>query len=116
MSATSYFYLPSVSVLGAGSLNEIGEQASRLARRFLLITDTYLASTDITSRIRRLLAVKQIDMVIYDKVRPNPTLDSVNEAASLYAETGCGGVISLGGGPRTTVPRQWQFWRPILPR
>lgn len=98
MSATSYFYLPSVSVLGAGSLNEIGEQASRLARRFLLITDTYLASTDITSRIRRLLAVKQIDMVIYDKVRPNPTLDSVNEAASLYAETGCGGVISLGGG------------------
>ncbi|MBO1719717.1 iron-containing alcohol dehydrogenase [Extibacter sp. GGCC_0201] len=98
MSATSFFYLPRVSVLGAGSLNEIGEQASRLARRFLLVTDSYLASTEVTSRIRCLLDERQIDLVIYDKVQPNPTLESVYEAHSLYAGTECGGIISLGGG------------------
>lgn len=99
MPNTSYFFLPNVSLLGAGSLNHIGEQAARFhAKRFLLVTDSFLASTEITTRIRNLLKEKNIDMILYNGVEPNPTLASVNEAYDLFCKEKCGGIISLGGG------------------
>ena len=35
---------------------------------------------------------------VYDKTRPNPTVDNVEEAYSLYREKGCGCLIAVGGG------------------
>lgn len=99
MPNTSYFFLPNVSLLGRGALNHIGEQAARFhTNHFLLVTDKFLAATELPNRIRKLLGIEQIDMVLYDGVEPNPTLASVNAAYELYCQTGCGGIISLGGG------------------
>lgn len=99
MPNTSYFFLPNVSLLGPGSLNHIGEQAARFhTSHFLLVTDKFLAATELPKRICKLLNAEQIDMVLYDGVEPNPTLASVNSAYELYCQTGCGGIISLGGG------------------
>lgn len=97
--AASYFFLPNVSLIGAGSLNEIGRQAKRFRTdRFLLVTDPFLASTDITDRIRTLLSETEIELFLYQGVTPNPTLESVQEAYELYTRNACGGLISLGGG------------------
>lgn len=39
-----------------------------------------------------------LSTVLYDKVTPNPTTDSVDEAARLGREAGAGAVICIGGG------------------
>lgn len=99
MSNTSYFFLPNVSLFGEGCLEHIGEQAARFhSNKFLLITDKFLASTDIPERIRTYLKQENIELCIYDGVEPNPTLQNVYEAYTLYCGEKCGGVISLGGG------------------
>lgn len=99
MSNLSFFFLPNSSLFGAGCLNEIGSQAARLhVSRALLVTDKFLAGAEVTGRIRSLLKAQNIEMVLYDGVEPNPTLQSVYAAYELYAKSNCNGIISLGGG------------------
>ncbi len=99
MSNPAYFFLPNVSLFRPGCLNEIGTQAARLGvKKFLLVTDDFLAETETVRRIERLLQAQGIGLCVYKGVTPNPTLESVNEAFLQFCEMGCGGVISLGGG------------------
>lgn len=99
MSNPAYFFLPNVSLFGAGCLSEIGTQAVRLGvKRLLLVTDRFLAGTDAAARIRQYLQAQDVALELYDGVEPNPTLQSVYAAYELYQKTGCDGVISLGGG------------------
>lgn len=99
MSNPAYFFLPNVSLFGAGCLSEIGTQAVRLGvKRLLLVTDRFLAGTDAAARIRQYLQAQDVALELYDGVEPNPTLQSVYAAYELYQKAGCDGVISLGGG------------------
>lgn len=99
MSNPSYFFLPNVSLFGAGCLNELGAQAARLElRHLLLVTDGFLAKTETVGRMRSLLAAQDIALSVYDGVAPNPTLQSVYDAFARYQREGCDGVLSLGGG------------------
>ena len=99
MSNSAYFFLPNVSLFGAGCLTEIGAQAVRLGvKKLLLVTDRFLAGTDGAARIRQYLRESGVELEIFDGVEPNPTLQSVNAAFDLYQKNGCDGVISLGGG------------------
>ena len=99
MSNPAYFFLPNVSLFGAGCLSEIGTQAVRLGvKRLLLVTDRVLAGTDAAVRIRQYLQAQDVALELYDGVEPNPTLQSVYAAYELYQKAGCDGVISLGGG------------------
>ena len=99
MSNSAYFFLPNVSLFGAGCLTEIGAQAVRLGvKKLLLVTDRFLAGTDGAARIRQYLRESGVELEVFDGVEPNPTLQSVNAAFDLYQKNGCDGVISLGGG------------------
>lgn len=99
MSNSAYFFLPNVSLFGAGCLTEIGAQAIRLGvKKLLLVTDRFLAGTDGAARIRQYLRESGVELEVFDGVEPNPTLQSVNAAFDLYQKNGCDGVISLGGG------------------
>lgn len=96
---TSAFFLPNVSLFGAGCLNEIGVQAARLERKkLLLVTDSFLAKTETVARIRQRLQEQGIALSVYADVTPNPTLQGVHAAFAQYQAEGCDGVISLGGG------------------
>ena len=96
---SSYFFLPNTSIFGAGCINDIGSQAARLGKKsYLLITDSFLAKSDIVNKIKTSLNAEGIELFVYDKVTPNPTLIAVNEAYEMYKTNNIGGLISLGGG------------------
>src|SRR5699024_5121430 len=44
------------------------------------------------------LKTEGIQFSIYDQTVPNPTIENVTEAAQLYHETYCQGIIDFGGG------------------
>lgn len=99
MSNISYFYLPNTSLFGSGCLDDIGNQANLLhLNRLLLITDSFLSSTDIARKITDIITDSGGFITTYNGVKPNPTLESVYEAYNLYRHFKCNGIISLGGG------------------
>ena len=65
-------------------------------RRPMLVTDSGLARSDVMARV--LGAIAKLRPVIFDGTPQNPDEQSVEDAATLYQEGGCDGVIALGGG------------------
>ena len=99
MSNANCFFMPNCSLFGAGSLEDIGEQARRLGgQNYLMVTDSFLASSGVTCRIAGLLKAQGIETSLYDQVVPNPTVEGVEEAFGQFRRDGCAGVISIGGG------------------
>ncbi|MGE4549576.1 MAG: iron-containing alcohol dehydrogenase, partial [Intestinibacillus sp.] len=49
-------------------------------------------------QVRALLRQGGAESIVYDRARPNPTLQNVNECAALCREHGCDFVVGLGGG------------------
>jgi len=64
----------------------------------LLVTDGFLRKSGLTAGLEKMLEEAQVQCVVYDKTCPNPTVDNVEEALSLYMRSGCQGLIAFGGG------------------
>lgn len=64
----------------------------------LLVTDAFLRQNGITAPLEKALEENGITCVVYDKTRPNPTVDNVDEAKELYKEHSCDSLIAFGGG------------------
>ena len=64
----------------------------------LIVTDEFLKKSGATEKIEKALDGNGIKCIIYDKTRPNPTADNVEEAVRLYKSESCGCLIAFGGG------------------
>lgn len=116
MSNSAYFFLPNVSLFGAGCLTEIGAQAVRLGvKKLLLVTDRFLAGTDGAARICQYLRESGVELEIFDGVEPNPTLQSVNAAFDLYQKTDATVSSVSAAVPATIAARPCAFLQPISP-
>jgi alcohol dehydrogenase class IV len=84
---------------GAGAVAEAGWELKRLAvRRALLVTDPQVAALGIAERVRALIEAEGIEVVLYDRSRVEPTIDSLQDAADFAREHGVDGFVSVGGG------------------
>ncbi len=93
------FFMPSVNLMGAGSVAEVGKQAKMLGgSKALVVTDKPLMSTGIVEKVTQLLEASEIDSVIYDGVQPNPTVKNVDEGIAIYKNEKCDVIIAVGGG------------------
>lgn len=64
----------------------------------LLVTNESLRSLGVTAALERAMEAGGVRCTVYDKTPPNPSIDHVEEAFSLYRSAGCGAVIGFGGG------------------
>ena len=64
----------------------------------LLVTDEYLHKSGMIEPLKNALVEKKIRYTVYDKTRPNPTVDNVKEAKKLYLDNACDSMIAFGGG------------------
>ncbi|MGX9739300.1 L-threonine dehydrogenase [Pseudocitrobacter corydidari] len=97
--AASTFYIPSVNVIGADSLNGAMDTMRDYGyRRALIVTDAILNKLGMAGDVQKGLAERDIFSVIYDGVQPNPTTANVNAGLKILQENNCDCVISLGGG------------------
>lgn len=96
---SKYFYMPSVNVMGVNSLNEIPNyiKENRL-KRALIVTDKVLVQVGLVDKVTKILVEKDIEYVIYNGTKPNPTVKNVNDGLNMLKEHECDFVISVGGG------------------
>ena len=68
------------------------------ATSVLVVTDAGIVSNGLTAPLEDALRRGSIKYTIYSKTQPNPTVDNVEDALSLYNENGCNALIAIGGG------------------
>jgi hydroxyacid-oxoacid transhydrogenase len=84
---------------GPGSSADAGWELARLGvRRALLVTDPGVAALGHPERIAASIAEEGIEVVVYDRSRVEPTLDSLQDAADFALEHEVDGFVSVGGG------------------
>ena len=84
---------------GPGAAADAGWELKRLGvTRALLVTDPGVAAIGHPDRVRASIEAEGIEVVIYDRARVEPTLDSLQEAADFAREAAVDGFVSVGGG------------------
>ena len=101
----STYYVPSINIMGAGCLQELGPVISDLGfKKALVVTDKFLVSCGIAEKVTNVLKEQNIEFVIYDEVLPNPTCEVVNNGLIELKRHECDFVVSIGGGsPQDTA-------------
>lgn len=84
---------------GRGASAEAGWELKRLGvRRAMLVTDPGVAALGHPERIKALIEAEGIAVVLYDRARVEPTIDSFQAAVDHALEHEVDGFVSVGGG------------------
>ena len=86
-------------LFGFGQLAHLHEEKLPGKKALLVISaGNSMKSQGYLARVEKELALAGAGCVLFDQIKPNPTLDSVNEGAALAKREGCDFVVGLGGG------------------
>ena len=67
-------------------------------KKVLVVTDKGLMNLKMLDPLFDELKKEEIDFVIYDGVKPNPTIDNIEECKNIYLFNKCEGIVAFGGG------------------
>ena len=98
----STFYVPAINLIGKGVINEVGSYVKELGyKKALLVTDTFIASSDILPKVTKPLDAEGIDYVVFSDVDPNPSCKKTT-ATSLFPS------VVVHRKTQLAVSRLWQ--------
>ena len=96
---SSTFFIPAVNIMGLDCLDEAMTAIRNYGfRKALIVTDAGLAKAGVAKKVADLLALQDIDSVIFDGAKANPSIANVELGLGLLKESQCDFVVSLGGG------------------
>jgi 1,3-propanediol dehydrogenase/alcohol dehydrogenase len=88
------FFIPTKLVFGPGCLEELPSQVA--GDKVLLVTGRYAMKNEgVTDRVKELL---DAEVVVFDKVEPNPSHLTVDQGVLALMENNCEWIVALGGG------------------
>ena len=97
--AVNRFVLNGMSFHGHGAINEIpGIIASKGFKKAFIASDPDLVKFGVTSKITDLLEENGIDYELYSNIKPNPTIENVQQGVDAYKASGADFMITIGGG------------------
>lgn len=92
-------YLPPLSLIGPGALNDLAEELKTLHyKKALFVTDKILVEIGVAKKVLDVIKSSNIDVVVFDDVHPNPTVKNVNDGLEVLKENSCDFILTLGGG------------------
>ncbi|MCX8183174.1 MAG: iron-containing alcohol dehydrogenase [Crenarchaeota archaeon] len=93
------FHLRTRIVFGRGSLNRLGSEAAKLGDRCLLVTGrSFARRSGYLNTVVEILEESGLKITVFDKVEPNPSIETVYKGFEEGWETNCNLVVALGGG------------------
>ncbi|KXT78436.1 iron-containing alcohol dehydrogenase [Streptococcus sp. DD13] len=95
----STFYVPSTNLIGRGVINEFGAHVAELGyQKALVVTDHYIATSEILPNVLQPLKEAGIDYVVFSDVDPNPSTKNVYDGLAVLEDEDCDVIVSVGGG------------------
>lgn len=96
---TFEYNIPATTLWGGGTRKLAGKTAHRLGiRKAMIVCDQYLKALPVIEEITSTLLSENIDYEIFSDISSEPSNIVVEEAVKLLINTGCNGLISIGGG------------------
>ncbi|MGM0903531.1 MAG: iron-containing alcohol dehydrogenase [Bacillota bacterium] len=93
------YYVPSTNLMGIGCLKELAPLINDLGyKKALVVTDQFLNQSGIAGKVLAELGSIQLDYVVFDDVKPNPTVENVYAGYDALQSNQCDFIISVGGG------------------
>ncbi len=87
------------SFFGKGALSLLPAELKKMGiRRGLIVTDRFLYETGAADRVGRAFLDAGVEYAIYYQVKPNPTIDVVNECIDAARGLGVDVLVAVGGG------------------
>ena len=97
--AVNRFVLNGMSFHGHGAINEIpGIVKGKGFKKAFVASDPDLVKFGVTSKVTDLLAANGIDFEVYSNIKPNPTIENVQQGVEAYKASGADFMITIGGG------------------
>ncbi|MBK1812161.1 iron-containing alcohol dehydrogenase [Clostridium sp. YIM B02505] len=86
-------------ITGAGTMMKLPKLVKENGiKRVEIITTAGFMKRGTLKPLFELLKSENISYAIYSEVKPDPTIECIEEAVSLYKKEGCEGIIAIGGG------------------
>ncbi len=93
------FVLNTISYHGAGAIKEIpGEISRRGYKKAFVCSDPDLVKFGVTSKVTDLLDEAKIPWSLYSEIKPNPTIQNVQNGVAAYKASGADMIVTIGGG------------------
>lgn len=82
---------------GQDNLEKLIEEVKNI-NKILIVTDKVLVELGLLDNMIKRFDEEKIKYIIYDKVKPNPTIQQVEEVRKTFIDEECCGFIAFGGG------------------
>ena len=97
-------------VFGLNSIEKLGELARELsAHRVLIVTDRGIAVAGHLERAARMLLASGLEVVVFDRVRENPTTLDVDNCLEVAKSAEIDTIVGLGGGSSLDTAKGCNF-------
>lgn len=91
--------LNSISYHGSGAIKEIPALvAARGWKKIFVTSDPDLIKFGVTAKVTDILDAAGIAYSVYSKIKPNPTIENVQEGVKAFKEAQADSIIAIGGG------------------
>ncbi|HUW23576.1 MAG TPA: iron-containing alcohol dehydrogenase [bacterium] len=95
----SVFYSPTRIIFGEGSLKRVGEEAKKFGKKVLIVTGKSSAKkAGSLDDVINSLTSQNLRVEVFNKVEPDPSVETVEEGAKFAKKCAVEVVIGLGGG------------------
>lgn len=96
---SSRIILNETSYFGPGAIQDIvSEVQGRGCKKVLVVTDKDLMKFQVATKVTGLLDSHGIAYAVYDKIKPNPTIENVQEGVQACKDSGADILVAVGGG------------------
>ncbi len=93
------FVLNETSYHGKGAINEIAtEIKARAFKKAFVCSDPDLIKFEVTKKITDILDSAAIAYEIYSDIKPNPTIENVQNGVAAFKASGADCIVAIGGG------------------
>ena len=91
--------LNTISYHGAGAIQEIVGEVQRGGYKHIFVcTDPDLVKFGVTSKVTDLLEKNDIQFTVYKEIKPNPTIQNVQDGVAAFKACSADCIIAIGGG------------------
>ena len=91
--------LNETSYHGSGAIKEIVKEVKgRNLKKAFVCSDPDLIKFNVTTKVTNILEESNLEYEIYSNIKPNPTIENVQNGANAYKKSNADYIIAIGGG------------------
>ncbi len=91
--------LNGISYHGAGAINEIGALLTAKGfKKAFVCSDKDLVEFGVTGKVLKVLEDAGVPYTLFSDIKPNPTIENVQDGVKAYKESGADCMVTVGGG------------------